>query len=92
MGEEEQRMALADISADPVFLQYRKVAEKYYHELVAAGSEFEQLGVNFTDLTQLFRDIEEPIYTDQCCHFNQQGNDLMAIRVAKQIADDFKDL
>ena len=89
MGEEEKAVALADMSADLLFLQYRNVAEKHFHELIAAGSEFERLGVNFTDLTKIFSDIEEPIYTDQCCHFNQQGNELMALRVAQQIADSF---
>jgi hypothetical protein len=39
--------------------------------------------VHFVDLTMLFKDVEETIYEDDCCHVNQRGNDLIAAKLAE---------
>ena len=40
-------------------------------------------GVHFVDLTMLFKDVEETIYEDDCCHVNQRGNNLIAAKLAE---------
>jgi hypothetical protein len=42
-------------------------------------------GIEFLDLTQLFATESGEIYIDYCCHFNQRGNDLLAVRVAEAL-------
>ncbi len=35
-------------------------------------------GVNFSDKSMLFSDIDETIYADPCCHYNRKGNVMLA--------------
>jgi hypothetical protein len=34
----------------------------------------------------IFKEVEEAIYEDTCCHVNKRGNDLIAAKVAEVIA------
>ena len=38
--------------------------------------------MRFCDLTPLFVDRAEQIYSDACCHFTDRGNDLLVERIA----------
>ena len=82
MSDEERRVAIA--AAHP----YRRGAERGYPLLIRAGSELAQHGLRFTELTGLFSNVSEPVYTDDCCHVNQLGDDLMAERIAAVILAD----
>jgi hypothetical protein len=69
---------------------YRKGAEEGYPYLIAAGAGLRRQGVQFHDLTRIFSETTEPIYVDTCCHLNQQGNDMLARRIAEVIRQDFE--
>lgn len=56
---------------------YRQPVIEGYPHLIAAGAELGSRGVSFQDLTQVFAGIEEPLYLDDCCHFNRAGNALL---------------
>ncbi len=56
-----------------------------YPELLARGEQLRARGVSFHDLTQVFRDVSDTIYTDKCCHFNRKGNRLIASAIAREI-------
>lgn len=56
---------------------YRQPVIEGYPHLIAAGAELRARGVSFQDLTQVFADVEEPLYFDECCHFNRAGNALL---------------
>jgi hypothetical protein len=81
MGPEERAIAL------PPTYAYRKSATAGYPRLIAAGKQLSALGVPFRDLTMLFREVEEPVYSDGCCHFNARGNELIAQEVARVIGE-----
>jgi len=81
MGPEERAIAL------PPTYAYRKSATPGYPRLIAAGKQLSALGVPFRDLTMLFREVEEPVYSDGCCHFNARGNELIAQEVARVIGE-----
>lgn len=61
---------------------YRNGAKKGYPLLVQEGKRLHQAGVRFVDLTGIFDDRAETLYIDDCCHFNEFGNELVAERVA----------
>ncbi len=61
---------------------YRWAAENGYPLLVAAGAELRRAGVRFHDLSQVFKGVEEPLYVDNCCHVDEDGNRLLADAVA----------
>jgi len=64
---------------------YRWPAAEGYPLLRAAGEELRRDGVRFHDLSGLFAEVEEPLYVDDCCHFNRKGNRLLADAVAEAI-------
>jgi hypothetical protein len=80
MGEAERAVAyLGD-------KEYRLPVEKGYPLLQAEGARLAAAGVDFHDLTRLYAGIGEPLYIDDCCHVNRQGNALMGEAVGKVIA------
>jgi hypothetical protein len=56
-----------------------------YPLLIARGRELAAQGVDFHDLTLLFRDEPGDIYADTCCHFTQRGAERVAQAIAQAI-------
>ncbi len=81
MGLEENRVARIDHHA------YRSCVERCYPRLIAEGVSLRQQGVHFRDLTMIFANHPEPLYADWCCHFNQQGNEIMAQVIADTLLE-----
>ena len=65
---------------------YKPWVERGYPLLAEAGKRLRKEGVDFHDLSAIFKRIPETVYKDDCCHVNAQGNDLMAEAVATAIA------
>ncbi|MFP6770084.1 MAG: hypothetical protein VB859_18050, partial [Planctomycetaceae bacterium] len=65
--------------------KYRPGVIHGYPRLVSAGRQLAAEGVDFLDLTMLFSKTRQPIYIDDCCHYNQQGNDMVADSIADRI-------
>ena len=59
-----------------------------YPLLIDEGRILRDKGIAFHDLTMLFKELPDPIYVDGCCHYNQQGYDLLAAAVARGILED----
>jgi hypothetical protein len=57
---------------------YRPVVEEGYPLLRAAGRELADAGVAFHDLSAAFAEVDETLYVDSCCHFNGEGNRILA--------------
>ena len=57
-----------------------------YPLLVQYGQELQQRGVNYFDLTGIFRDHPETLYNDRCCHLNDRGNELLAAAIVQRMA------
>jgi hypothetical protein len=62
-----------------------KPIRKIYPLFIEAGRQLANRGVNFSDQTRLFADIEEPIYIDGCCHYNEKGNAMLAQKIAEEL-------
>ena len=75
MGAEEQRIALNDQHP------YSVGTNLGYSELIRHGQWLRQNGVSFHDLTRLFADNDEILYSDQCCHLNTRGYDLVVEKI-----------
>ena len=57
-----------------------------YPLLLRLGDELRQQGINYYDLTQIFADNRETLYSDRCCHFNERGNELLAASMVQRLA------
>ncbi len=84
MGAKEQKAAYAGDQP------YRVGAELGFSSLLRQGAALVEQGVNFTDLSRVFDDVEEALYTDSCCHFNEVGNRILAKHIARVILDDLR--
>ncbi len=81
MGATERRLAWREDQP------YRQGVEKGYPMLRREGRRLVGQGVAFHDLTQVFAGVEEPRYVDDCCHFDEQGYDRIAKKVAQAMIE-----
>lgn len=56
-----------------------------YPYLRSAGSALARAGVDFTDLTGLFKDTPAAVYMDTCCHITPQANRVLVDAILKAI-------
>src|SRR5690606_27733975 len=72
---------------------YAKAVQQHYHRLIAADDRIRAAGVDFHDLTMVFRDHPEPLYIDTCCHVNRRGSAILAQRIGAALlaARDLRD-
>ncbi len=79
MDAAERRLAYNDRSP------YREGVLQGYPRLIEEGRELRSRGVRFHDLTMIFSDVGEPLYSDSCCHLNERGYQLLADAIARAI-------
>jgi hypothetical protein len=79
MGKEEKSTAFAPKGG------YRACVMLGYPVLRREGQHLIDAGVVFTDLTMAFKDIEQPVYVDTCCHVGELGSRIIADAIANVI-------
>lgn len=60
-----------------------------YPMLIEAGDELREEGVEFLDATDAFKEVTGTLYVD-ACHFNAEGHELLAERVAAAFLDGYE--
>ena len=65
---------------------YKKAVQSGYPLLIEEGVKLRHEGIRFEDLTQLFSNERETVYTDKCCHFNLKGYNAIMKKIAGAIA------
>ena len=79
MGAAEKAQAVNERSP------YRNAVIHGYPVLATMGRDLQTAGVNFTDLTMIYAQNSEPLYSDDCCHTNTAGSDIVAQRIIATI-------
>ncbi len=64
---------------------YRSPVVRGYPLLREEGEQLTRDGVDFHDLTLVYRDTPEPVYRDTCCHPNRYGYEIIASEVADAV-------
>ena len=67
---------------------YRRTVEAAFPLLREAGHALAARGVRFHDLTSAFANHPEPLYIDNCCHFNKPANLIVADLIFDAISRD----
>jgi hypothetical protein len=67
---------------------YRAGAELGYPALLAQEQRLVGSGVAFDSAVAVFDDEASPLFIDDCCHFNQSGNEILADFIADAILAD----
>ena len=65
---------------------FRDAATQAYPLLVAQGATLRASGIRFWDLTGVFSGLSETLYSDNCCHLNENGNQILAETMASILA------
>lgn len=84
MGREERVRAYEEDH------HHRPIVEAGYPYFIAEGEALRRQGVSYHDLTGIFRDHPEPLYIDPCCHFNAEGNAIIASYLARVMRRDLE--
>jgi hypothetical protein len=88
--EEKQRAVLDAHEAAPGYHHSARVyawaSETGYPHLSRFGRKLKSNGVDFTDLSMMFSDTSEAVYSDACCHFNKRGYVMIAMAIIDRIA------
>lgn len=66
---------------------YRKSVLIGYPILINKGRQLKKHGVKFFDLTKIFYNTDETVYRDDCCHFNERGNTMMAQYIVNRLIE-----
>jgi len=61
-----------------------------YPLLLAAGRKLRAREVDFIDLSRVFAETAIPVFEDDCCHFNDEGNRILATQLAAVLASRIK--
>jgi hypothetical protein len=77
-GEDEARVARND--ATP----FKPPVERGYPALERAAGEL-KARLQFLDATKIFDNEPSPVYADDCCHYTDRGNEILADAIAAQI-------
>jgi hypothetical protein len=85
-GSKELTSEELETAFDPEVAETARVAAAY-PILTERGADLREQGVDFFNLTMLFKDEPRSMYGDTCCHYNRLGNERVAEAVAKAIAD-----
>jgi len=81
LTEEERQVAF-----DPTVAATGRIATAY-PMFIERGHELAEEGVNFVDLTMIFKDESRTVYSDDCCHFNTLGHERVATEIARAIGN-----
>jgi len=65
--------------------EFRKGVIAGYPKLIERGRKLQDFGVGFHDLSGIFAEVSESLYIDNCCHFNERGNQILAEAIAAAI-------
>lgn len=63
---------------------YAPAATSGYPLLIDQGKVLAEHGVRFIDLTDVFRDSAEPVWSDACCHLTDRGYELVIAALARR--------
>lgn len=65
---------------------YAEITEELYPQLIKASQSLASDDITIVDLSKVFMDKSETLYTDDCCHYNKQGHQAVTSAIMNTIA------
>jgi len=79
---------LGEAERDVCYSEFDKsieIVQSMFPRLQEEGRLLAEAGVEFSDQTMVFANVEEPLYVDPWCHFNEKGNLLLGTSIADRL-------
>jgi hypothetical protein len=70
--------------------QYKEGTIKGYPKLLAKVSSLQAAGVKVFNAVNVFDETRDTVYRDNCCHYNEAGNDVLAHYIGQNIVTALK--
>lgn len=86
LSDEEKRIAVVKTGG------YGNVYKQGYPYILTRAAELKKEGINYHDLTYMFKDDSDTLYVDNCCHLNPKGYDLVVREIVSKIGEHWYDL
>lgn len=67
---------------------YGNIYQNVRDILVEKAKQLPIKGVNYYDLTYIFRNKPNTLYIDNCCHLNSEGSNIVAAEIVRLITED----
>ncbi|NJK38878.1 MAG: hypothetical protein HC835_06975 [Oscillatoriales cyanobacterium RM2_1_1] len=83
-GSEEKKIAFTENSP------YAKGVEIGYPLLLKNVDQLTKSQVNILNATNIFDPIQEPVYIDNCCHYNPRGEKILSEFVAREVVNQLR--
>jgi len=61
---------------------------KGYDAMMTSAAQLNAAGNKVIPLVDLYDDVKEEVYVDNCCHYNKRGEEILQDRIAKDLAAD----
>jgi hypothetical protein len=84
-SEQEREIAVNETSI------YGDAVRKGYPELLTKVSSLQHSGVQVFNAVNIFDGVSEVIYNDDCCHYNNSGNQIFVRYIVQNILKSLKD-
>ena len=68
---------------------YKTAVQTGYPLLVDHGKHLIDQGINYFDLTLMFKNEKRTVYNDKCCHLNELGYNMIADKISQSIINHF---
>jgi hypothetical protein len=81
MSEHEREVALIAEHKGGYGNLYRKIYPRIQNKI----SWLEQRGIEFHNLSYLYKDVEAQVFRDNCCHFNSLGYNMLVEKIVETI-------
>jgi len=86
MSAEEKAIAILDNENS----EFQTYIPSGYAQMTAEASKLRERGIQIYDATHIFDSYPQTIYVDNCCHYNDTGNQILAEYIGKTMISEFQ--
>jgi hypothetical protein len=84
-SEKEREIAFGE---GPTYDKLKDLVPQFYPVLVGRGKQLGKHGIQFVDASKVLDSEPKIVYSDNCCHFNDLGNAILADHIFSHLAQE----
>jgi hypothetical protein len=80
---DDQRKAILNLAEPPLAV----LVPDHYRAYLGRARDLQKRGIKFLDGTTVLDEVDASVFIDNCCHFNEEANKLLAKAISQQILE-----